>query len=136
MHFSHLSEYNLAVSLGVSLVINADMIAMRREYTALIMVADGLLAIVRASAACNIHTMARIAAEARAAARELASLIERMIYELLPRFDNAHAVTTYATAERNVYPFGPRYRPKPFASSCPHGSRRYPITNTQPSAVA
>lgn len=136
MHFSYLSEYILAVSLGVSLVINADMIAMRREYTALIMVADGLLAIVRASAACNIHTMARIAAEARAAARELASLIERMIYELLPRFDNAHVVATYATEERNVYPFSPRYRPKPFASSCQQGSRSYPITNSQPSAAA
>lgn len=136
MHFPNLSEYNLAVSLGVSLVINAEMIAMRREYAALILVADGLLAIVRASAACNIQTMARIAAEARAAARELASLIERMIYELLPHFDNAHVVATYATEERNVYPFRPRYRPKPFASSCPQGRRSYPITNSQPSAAA
>ena len=112
------------------------MIAMRREYTALIMVADGLLAIVRSGAACNIHTMARIAAEARAAARDLASLIERMIYELLPRFDNAHVVVTYATEERNVYPISPRYRPKPFASSCQKCSRSYPITNSQPSAAA
>jgi hypothetical protein len=107
MLFSHLSEYNLAVSLGVSLVINADMKAMRREYTALIMVANGLLAIVRASAASNINTMARVAAEARAAARELASLFERMIYELLPRFDNVHDVATYATEELKVYPFSP-----------------------------
>jgi hypothetical protein len=136
MHFSYLSEYNLAVSLGVSLVINADMVAMRRKYAALIIAADDLLAIVRAGAACNIHTMARIAAEARAAARELASLIERMIYELLPRLDDAHAVGSYAPEERNVYPFSPRYRPKPFASPCPQGSRNYPVTNSRPSAAA
>ena len=117
-------------------MMNADMITMRRDYTALIMVADGLLAIVRACTACNIHTMARIAAEARVAARELASLIERMIYELFPRFDNARVMATYATAERNVYPFSPRYRPKPFASSCQQGSRNYLITNSQPSAAA
>ena len=136
MHFSRLSEYNVAVCLGVSPVINVGVIAMRREYAALIMAADGLLAIVRSGAACNTHTMARIAAEARAAARELASLIERMIYEFLPRFECARAAVACAAEERNVYPFSPRYRPKPLTSSCRQGGRGYPITILQPSAAA
>jgi hypothetical protein len=117
-------------------MINADVIAMRREHAALLLVADGLLAIVRASAACNVRTMERIAAEARAAARELASLIERMIYELLPRIENAHEAAACAADGRNVVPFSPRYRPKPFPSPCRQGGGRYPDPHLQPSAAA
>jgi hypothetical protein len=60
---------------------NNQMGSLRHEYKALILVANGLLAIVQNHQACNILTMARMAQQARDAARKLASFIERLIYE-------------------------------------------------------
>lgn len=59
----------------------ADISWMRREYDALIRVAEGLIDMIRAREACNILTFARMAEEAREAARKLASAIERMLME-------------------------------------------------------
>lgn len=54
--------------------------SLHREYKALTLVANGLLAIIHNHQACNTLTMARMAQQAREAARKLASLIERLIY--------------------------------------------------------
>lgn len=57
---------------------NAEAAALREEYDALVTVANGLLAAIRAGAVCNTLTMARMAEDARAAARKIASALEQM----------------------------------------------------------
>lgn len=63
---------------------NPNVAALRAEYAALVLVADGLLSMVRAGAACNTLTMARMADDARAAARKVAAAIERLIQRTAP----------------------------------------------------
>lgn len=58
-----------------------DVSWIREEYNALIRVAEGLLDMIRRGQACNVLTFARMAEEARAAARRIASAIERMLTE-------------------------------------------------------
>ena len=65
-------------------MMNAKAIALRREYLALIAVADGLMAMVRRHLACNARALVRMAAEARSAAQTLCSMIERLINGSLP----------------------------------------------------
>ena len=55
--------------------------AMRAEYSALVKIAEGLIEMIRRQETCNIVTFARMAEQARAAARKIASAIERMILE-------------------------------------------------------
>ena len=55
--------------------------AMRVEYSALVKIAEGLIEMIRRQETCNIVTFARMAEQARAAARKIASAIERMILE-------------------------------------------------------
>lgn len=57
---------------------NTELSVLRQEYASLVLVADGLISVLRAGAACNLLTMARLADEARQAARKVASLIESM----------------------------------------------------------
>ena len=57
---------------------NAEAAALREEYAALIKVADGLLAAILTGSICNCLTMARMAEDARSAARKIASAIEQM----------------------------------------------------------
>jgi hypothetical protein len=57
---------------------NPEVVALRAEYASLVLVADGLLSVIRAGAACNTLTMARMADDARAAARKVAAAIERL----------------------------------------------------------
>lgn len=57
---------------------NPAVAALRADYEALVTAADGFLAVIRADAACNLLTMARLAADARSAARSVASQIERL----------------------------------------------------------
>lgn len=61
---------------------NGQVLAMRVEYAALIAVADGLFEVIRNGAACNLLTMARLAHEARDAARKIASEIERLMHRV------------------------------------------------------
>ena len=61
---------------------NSQAVSMRREYDALVLVAEGLISMLRD--ACNPLTLARMAEEARSAARKLASMIERMLTEEKP----------------------------------------------------
>ena len=58
---------------------NADVFRMHREYDALILVAGGLIEMIHAGVACNVLSFARMAEQARDAARKLASLIERLL---------------------------------------------------------
>lgn len=58
---------------------SAKIEALREEYSSLVIVANGLVGIVRSRGVCNVLTMARMAEEARAAARSIASLIERLL---------------------------------------------------------
>jgi hypothetical protein len=58
---------------------NADVISLRREYNALILVADGLIDMIHRHAACNVQTFSRMAQEARSAAHKIASMIERLL---------------------------------------------------------
>ena len=60
---------------------NIQVEAMRVEYSALVKIAEGLIEMIRRQEACNIVTFARMAEQARAAARKIASAIERMILE-------------------------------------------------------
>lgn len=69
---------------------NGQVLAMRVEYAALIAVADGLFEVIRNGAACNLLTMARLAHEARDAARKIASEIERLI-QRVPLFSRLAA---------------------------------------------
>jgi hypothetical protein len=57
---------------------NNEVVALRMEYDALRLVADGLYAMLRAGAACNLLTIARMADEARNAARKVAIEIEQL----------------------------------------------------------
>lgn len=59
-------------------MMNPAVVALRLEYAALVAVADGFISVIRAGAACNLLTMARLAEEARSAARSVASQIERL----------------------------------------------------------
>jgi len=59
-------------------MMNPAVVALRADHEALVTAADGFLAVIRAGAACNLLTMARLAAEARGAARAVASQIERL----------------------------------------------------------
>lgn len=57
-----------------------DALHMRHEYAALVLVADGLQAMVRSGDGCNVLTLARMAEDARHAARVIASAIERLTH--------------------------------------------------------
>ena len=65
-------------------MMNAEIISLRKEYAALVRVAEGLVEMIRHQQACNTLTIARMADQARAAARHIASEIERLIFELRP----------------------------------------------------
>lgn len=58
---------------------NSLIVALRREYDSLLLVAEGLLDMIYSHDACNVLTFSRMAAEAREAARHMASEIERLI---------------------------------------------------------
>jgi len=58
---------------------NPEVLRLRAEYAALLAVADGILQVIRSCDACNLLTMARMAEDARSAARQVASLIERIL---------------------------------------------------------
>ena len=58
---------------------NIEIAAMRAEYSALVKIADGLIEMIRRQQTCNIVTFARMAEQARAAARKVASAIERIM---------------------------------------------------------
>jgi hypothetical protein len=60
---------------------NIEVAAMRAEYSALVKIAEGLIEMIRRQETCNIVTFARMAEQARAAARKIASAIERIILE-------------------------------------------------------
>jgi hypothetical protein len=57
---------------------------MRDEYAALVRVADGLMDMLRGNCPCNMLTFARMAEQARQAARSIASMIERLLVEEKP----------------------------------------------------
>jgi len=59
-------------------MMNPAVAALRADYEMLVKAADGFLSVIRAGAACNLLTMARLAEEARSAARSVASQIERL----------------------------------------------------------
>ena len=65
-------------------MMNAEVVSLRKEYTALVRVAEGLVEMIRHQQACNTLTIARMADQARAAARHIASMIERLIVEERP----------------------------------------------------
>ena len=58
---------------------NIQVEAMRVEYSALVKIAEGLIEMIRRQETCNIVTFARMAEQARAAARKIASAIERIL---------------------------------------------------------
>lgn len=58
---------------------NIEVAAMRAEYSALVKIAEGLIEMIRRQETCNIVTFARMAEQARAAARKVASAIERIL---------------------------------------------------------
>jgi hypothetical protein len=63
---------------------NSVIVALRKEYDTLLRIADGLLDMIYSNDACNVLTFSRMAADARNAARHLASEIERLIFEARP----------------------------------------------------
>ena len=63
---------------------NEMILRMRDEYAALVRVADGLMDMLRGNCPCNMLTFARMAEQARRAARQLASAIERLLIEERP----------------------------------------------------
>lgn len=63
---------------------NAEVSSLRKEYAALVRVAEGLVEMIRRQQACNTLTIAHMADQARAAARRIASMIERLIIEERP----------------------------------------------------
>lgn len=63
---------------------NEMILRMRDEYAALVRVADGLMDMLRGNCPCNMLTFARMAEQARQAARSIASMIERMLVEEKP----------------------------------------------------
>ena len=89
-------------------MMNGNVVALRREYSALVLIADGLLTISRFGMACNLDTMASMAAEARDAARKLATIIERMMHDLsVPTTDDPGNATA-ASNQRESFKFTPR----------------------------
>lgn len=58
---------------------NTDVISLRREYNALVLIADGIVDMIYQHSACNVLTFARMAQEARDAAHKIASMIERLL---------------------------------------------------------
>lgn len=84
---------------------NANVISLRREYNALILVADGLMDMIHGHDACNVLTFARMAQEARAAAHNIASMIERLLIgspanSPAPTVRLEHAITREPTPKR------------------------------------
>lgn len=73
---------------------NSLVVALRREYDSLLLVAEGLLDMIYSHDACNVLTFSRMAAEAREAARRMASEIERLIVgeESAPAKKEKHSV--------------------------------------------
>lgn len=65
-------------------MMNAEVSSLRKEYAALVRVAEGLVEMIRRQQACNTLTIAHMADQARAAARRIASMIERLIIEERP----------------------------------------------------
>lgn len=65
-------------------MMNAEVSSLRKEYAALVRVAEGLIEMIRRQQACNTLTIAHMADQARAAARRIASMIERLIIEERP----------------------------------------------------
>ena len=65
-------------------MMKAEIISLRKEYAALVRVAEGLIEMIRRQQACNTLTIAHMADQARAAARRIASMIERLIVEERP----------------------------------------------------
>lgn len=63
---------------------NEMILRMRDEYAALVRVADGLMDMLRGNCPCNMLTFARMAEQARRAARKLAAAIERLLIEERP----------------------------------------------------
>ena len=63
---------------------NSLIVALRREHDSLLLVAEGLLDMIYSHDACNVLTFSRMAAEAREAARRMASEIERILFEQTP----------------------------------------------------
>lgn len=63
---------------------NLTIAALRREYNALLLIADGLIDMIYSHDACNVLTFSRMSSEARAAARHLASEVERLVLESSP----------------------------------------------------
>jgi hypothetical protein len=75
--------------LEVLAMMNPAVVALRADYEALVKAADGFLSVIRAGAACNLLTMARLADEARSAARKVAAQIEQLcrgVFHPLARF--------------------------------------------------
>ena len=70
-------------------MMNVEAVAMRAEYSALVKIADGLIEMIRRQQTCNIVTFARMAEQAREAARKIASAIERIILEATVSNDRA-----------------------------------------------
>lgn len=65
-------------------MMNAEIISLRKEYAALVRVAEGLIEMIRRQQACNTLTIAHMADQARVAARRISSMIERLIVEERP----------------------------------------------------
>ena len=63
---------------------NAEVIRLRDEYSALLRVAEGLIDMIHGREACNVLSFARMAEQARQAARSIASMIERLLVEEKP----------------------------------------------------
>lgn len=63
---------------------NSNISNLREKYAALLRVADGLLEMIRHGDTCNILTFARMAEQARSAARAVASAIERLVVDAHP----------------------------------------------------
>jgi len=76
-----LSAYNIAEVISMQ---NAEVIRLRDEYSALLRVAEGLIDMIHGREACNVLSFARMAEQARQAARSIASMIERLLVEEKP----------------------------------------------------
>ena len=63
---------------------NVEVIRLRDEYSALLRVAEGLVDMIHGREACNVLSFARMAEQARQAARSIASMIERLLVEEKP----------------------------------------------------
>lgn len=63
---------------------NASVVSLRHEYQALTLVVQGLLDILFSHDSCNPITIARMADEAKSAARRIASALERTVFSESP----------------------------------------------------